>query len=401
LVPLADGAFLWSSEASGFKHLAVHNPDGSVRTQLTSGGWAVDETSRELVDESGGTVYFAANGGDPRERHLFRVPLAGGSVRRVTREEGMHHVVPDRAFTQFVDKYHGVDAPVSVRVCSLADGTVLRVLFASTHPDLLRLRPHLQPPELLSFPSTDGKVRLYGALYRPPADVFGPGPYPLMVQVYGGPHVQLVQKSWGATADLRAHHLRLQGYLVLKVDNRGSARRGHAFEGALHKHMGDIELLDQIAGVAHCVQRQLADPKRVGIMGWSYGGYMSAMAVAKHGDVFKAGIAGAPVTSWDGYDTHYTERYMSLPADNPDGYRESSVMSHVHTMPDTAALLLIHGLLDENVHWRHTARLCTALTRARKPYELLAFPDERHQPRSVADRVYMEERMMKFIRRHV
>jgi dipeptidyl-peptidase-4 len=112
VVPLADGAFLWSSEASGFKHLAVHNPDGSVRTQLTSGGWAVDETSRELVDESGGTVYFAANGGDPRERHLFRVPLAGGSVRRVTREEGMHHVVPDRAFTQFVDKYHGVDAPV-------------------------------------------------------------------------------------------------------------------------------------------------------------------------------------------------------------------------------------------------------------------------------------------------
>jgi dipeptidyl-peptidase-4 len=139
----------------------------------------------------------------------------------------------------------------------------------------------------------------------------------------------------------------------------------------------------------------LADPQRVAIYGWSYGGYLAAMCLARAPETFTAAVAGAPVTHWDGYDTHYTERYMGTPQSNPDGYRESSVMAHVAGL--RGDLLIVHGLIDENVHFRHTARLINALTAARKPYELIIFPDERHLPRSLADRVFMEERIVKFL----
>ena len=225
LVPLSDGGFLWSSEASGFMHLAVHNADGTKRVQLTSGEWTVDATGRDMVDERGGCVYFLGNKSDPREKHLYKVPLTGGAITQVTREEGMHAAKLSRDFTTFIDTYSGLGEPVSVRVCSLRDGGVLRTVFESKPPELIRLRPLLEPPEMVSFPSADGKVTLYAAVYKPPESVFGKGPFPLMVEVYGGPHLQTVTKSWGCTADLRAHYLRLSGYAVIKVDNRGSPRR--------------------------------------------------------------------------------------------------------------------------------------------------------------------------------
>jgi dipeptidyl-peptidase-4 len=155
--------------------------------------------------------------------------------------------------------------------------------------------------------------------------------------------------------------------------------------------MGHYEVLDQVDGVRWLVTQGLADPNRIGIFGWSYGGYMAAMCLARAPETFKVAVAGAPVTHWRGYDTFYTERYMGLPADNPEGYEGSSVLHHVKGM--RGKLLLVHGLIDENVLFRHTARLINALIAARKPYDLLLFPDERHSPRSLGDRVFMEEQV--------
>merc|ERR1711972_100631 len=182
------------------------------------------------------------------------------------------------------------------------------------------------------------------------------------------------------TVDLRAQSFRSRGFLVLKVDNRGSNRRGLAFEAALKHRMGSVEVDDQVAGVNFCIRQGLCDAARVGIYGWSYGGYLSAMCLARASNIFKCAVAGAPVTSWDGYDTFYTERYMGTPQSNSDGYRSSSVMEHVKDM--RGDLMLVHGLIDENVHFRHTARLIYALIEERKPYQLLLFPNERHSPRS-------------------
>jgi dipeptidyl-peptidase 4 len=241
----------------------------------------------------------------------------------------------------------------------------------------------------VTLQSRDGET-LHGAIYRPPAR-FGGGPFPTIVNVYGGPHVQQVQNGWQMTVNMRAQYLSRLGFLVFMLDNRGSARRGLAFEGRIKHDMGNLEVRDQVDGVFWLVAQGLADPDRVGIYGWSYGGFMSAMSLARAPETFKVAVAGAPVTHYDGYDTHYTERYMGTPLSNPQGYAEGSVMHHVGKI--TGKLLIVHGLIDENVHFRHTARLVNALIRARKPYDLLLFPDERHMPRKLEDRVFMEEQI--------
>ena len=204
---------------------------------------------------------------------------------------------------------------------------------------------------------------------------------------------------WSMTCSMRVQSLRSRGYLVFALDNRGSKGRGLAFEGAIKHNMGDIEVRDQVDGVRWLISQGLADPDRVGVYGWSYGGYMTLMCLTRAPDVFRMGVAGAPVTHWDGYDTHYTERYMGTPEANPDGYRVSSAVSHVESL--RGDLLILHGLIDENVHFRHTARLINALIKARKPYELHLYPDERHMPRSLEDRIYMEERISDFFERNL
>ena len=387
--PQHGGAFIWASERSGFRHLYLYARDGELIRPLTAGEWMVDGLAG--VDEATGLVYFTATRETPTESHLYVVPLAGGEPRRISTEPGTHGVMIDHACRRYVDVYQSLQQPPKVTLRSLADGTQLATLYDRRDPRIDRL--HLEPPELISLQNR-ADVPLYGLIYRPPA-VYGPGPYPTLVYVYGGPHAQLVVNAWGPTASLRAQYLRQAGYLVFVLDNRGSARRGLAFEAAIQGHLGEVEVEDQVDGVRWLAAQGLADPARVGIYGWSYGGYMAALSLARAPETFKIAVAGAPVTAWDGYDTHYTERYMGSPQSNPQGYAASSVMAHVDRL--SGKLLLIHGLIDENVHFRHTARLVNALIHARKAYQLLVFPDERHMPRRLADRVYMEEQMRDFI----
>lgn len=387
------GAFVWASERTGFRHLYLVDAGGRVIRPLTSGEWIVDGLVG--VDETRGIVYFTGTKDGPTEQHLYRVPLAGGEITRMTTEPGMHGVVMDPAFNVFVDTHSSMDAPYSVSVRAVEDGSLRHRVPVPADPRVAALA--LQPPELVTLPSRDG-VTLHGAIYRPGPEA-GPGPWPVVVSVYGGPHAQRVTNGWDMTVDMRAQYLRSLGYLVFKLDNRGSARRGLAFEGAIARDLGNLEVQDQVDGVNWLVAQGLADPKRVGIYGWSYGGYMAAMALVRAPETFKAAVAGAMVSSWDGYDTHYTERYMGTPANNPEGYRNSSVMTHVEALQ--GHLMIVHGLIDENVHFRHSARLIDALVKARKPYEVQLFPGERHMPRAEADRVYMEERMRDFFDTHL
>jgi dipeptidyl-peptidase-4 len=340
-------------------------------------------------------VYFTATLDDPRQSHLYAVPLAGGEPRRITAQPGMHTVVLDHACRRFIDTHSAIDCPPSVRLRSLADGSELAVLHAQRDPRIDALG--LRPPDLVTLDNPHGD-RLYGAVFYPPA-AFGSGPYPTVVYVYGGPHKQMVANSWELTIAMRPQLLCSLGFLVFVLDNRGSARRGLRFESPIQHDMGHAEVEDQVDGVRWLVKQGLADPQRVGVYGWSYGGYMALMCLARAPETFQVAVAGAPVTHWDGYDTHYTERYMAMPQNNPDGYQDSSVMAHIPNL--RGDLMITHGLIDENVHFRHTARLINALNRAHKPYELLIFPDERHMPRRLEDRVYMEERIVRFLKEHL
>eukprot|EP00929_Paragymnodinium_shiwhaense_P113047 TRINITY_DN81310_c0_g1_i1.p1 TRINITY_DN81310_c0_g1~~TRINITY_DN81310_c0_g1_i1.p1 ORF type:complete len:902 (+),score=201.84 TRINITY_DN81310_c0_g1_i1:101-2806(+) len=391
-----EGKFLWASERTGFRHLYMYDPSNGSLTPMTSGNWIVEEIN--AIDEDANVVYFSGTSEKTwLDRHLFKVPLDGsGAVEQITKEPGLHGTVIDPKCKTFVDMYSNIGQPATATLRSLEKGALgseVCSLFKNEDPLLAELQ--LQPPEFVTLPSTDGKVTLQAALYKPDPKVYGPGPYPTVVSCYGGPHVQFSQNAWRMTSDLRAQNMRRRGCLVLKVDNRGSFRRGLHFEAPVKHDMGSVEVDDQVAGVDWCVKQGMTDPKRVGIFGWSYGGYLSAMCLVKAGDTFKCAVAGAPVTHWDGYDTCYTERYMGTPQSNPEGYKRSAVMAHVDGLKGD--LMLVHGLIDENVHFRHTARLINSLIAAEKPYQLLLFPNERHSPRSQKDRAYDEARIWAFI----
>src|SRR5256886_1226907 len=307
----ATGEFTWSSERSGFRHLYLYAPDGKLIRQLTGGDWPAEATV--ALDEKGRQLYFVGWRTSPLERHLFRVSLDGGEPEELTPEPGMHGGLLAPDFSSFVVVWDNREHPPSITVRSMT-GASQHVLHESTRVDL-----NLQAPELHQFRTRDG-VELHAAVYRPAHS----GKAPVIVEVYGGPGPQMVNDSWAQTVDLRAQWLAQHGFVVLKVDNRGSARRGLGFEAPINRRMGQIEVQDQVDGVRWLGTLGFADTERVGITGWSYGGFMTLMALFTAPDVFKAGIAGAPVTSYQGYDTAYTEKYNGTPADNPERSRPRS-----------------------------------------------------------------------------
>ena len=384
----AAGGFLWASERSGFRHLYLYGWDGKLIRQLTAGEWQVD--ALVSVDTKNERIYFMGWMDDARQKHLYRVSLQGGEIDCLTQTAGTHAVVIDHRYEKFVDTFHSLETPPAVSLRSLTKEDLSETLFTNADPRLQTLS--LVPPELISFTNRDG-VLLYGAIYQPSAG-FGSGPFPTTVYVYGGPHAQNVVNGWTMTVNMRAQYLASLGFLVFVLDNRGSARRGLEFEGAIRHRMGKVEVRDQVEGVQYLIKCGLADPKRVGIYGWSYGGYMSAMCLMQAPHVFKSAVAGAPVTHYDGYDTFYTERYMGTPQDNPQGYEEGSVLHYVERLE--GSLMIIHGLIDENVHFRHTVRLINALIAADKEAELVLIPDGRHMVRKPADMVYIEKRLSNF-----
>ena len=387
---LDTGELLWSSERSGFRHLYLYDAELAEGRALTGGEWAV--TRIVEVAESARAVFFMATREGATERHLYRVALDGGPVERLTREPGVHACAVSPDGSAFIDTLSTRGRAPATTLRRADGGEALATLHEDRGAAAEALG--LRPPELRTLAAADG-TPLDAALYRPD----GAPPWPLVVSVYGGPHAQRVLDDWSLTADLRAQYLAQRGYAVLVVDNRGAANRGLAFEAHLHRRMGTVEIDDQAAAVEQLAAEGLADRGRVGIYGWSYGGYLACMALMRAPGLFRAGVAGAPVAAWDGYDTAYTERYMGTPADNPDGYREAALATHAASL--RGRLLLVHGLVDENVHFRHTARLIEALTAAGREYGLLLFPEERHMPRAAAGLEYLERRLAAWFDEHL
>jgi dipeptidyl-peptidase-4 len=389
---LKSGEILRASEATGFNHLYLHDRDGRELRQLTSGEWLV--TGVVSVDEERRQVYFTGTRESVLERHLYRVSLDGGDIERLTDEPGSHGAAVSPDGEWYVD-FHStlVHAPtVTLRRTDRSSSTVLFENAGNSAEEL-----GLDAPEFVHMSADDG-TPLYGAIYRPPA-FDRSKKYPLIVSVYGGPHAQRVAAEWSNTVDLRAQWLARQGYLVFKLDNRGSANRGLAFEAHLNRRFGTVEVEDQAAGVRYLAKNDAADIERVGVYGWSYGGYMTLLCMTKEPDLFRVGVAGAPVVDFADYDTGYTERYMGTPDENREGYTEGSVLTHVRNL--RGKLMVVHGMVDENVHFRNTARLLVALAEEQKPYDLLLFPEERHMPRDAKGLEYQERRVLEYFTEHL
>lgn len=390
--------FIWASERTGFRHLYIYDIYANTLCPITKGDWMVEQITG--VNEAMGLVYFTGTLDSPLESHLYCAKLYPNddlAPQKLTRGNGRHVVVLDHQLQRFVDIHDSLDSLPRISLRSLQDGSLIMHLYEQ-EANMRVERLELEPPKIVKVETNDGEI-LYGALYKPDENKFGPPPYKTLINVYGGPSVQLVCDSWMNTVDMKAQFLRSKGVLVWKMDNRGSARRGLKFEGALKNKAGQIDAEDQLTGAQYLIKQGLAKPSHIGIYGWSYGGYLSAMSLSRFPDTFRCAVSGAPVTSWDGYDTFYTEKYMGLLLENKQGYKLGSVMNYVEKMK--GKLLLVHGMIDENVHFRHTARLINKLISERKMYELLIFPDERHMPRRTKDRIYMEERIWEFIERNL
>ena len=374
---LTQGGFLWSSERSGFQHLYRVSDDGRTVTALTSGNWPVDELL--AVDEAAGKVYFRAGVDSSRESQIYAVPLQGGPLQRLSQAPGMHSASFAKNASVYVDSWSNTTTPPQIAL-HRANGEKIATLVENNlqdpgHP-YARYLDAQRPVEFGTLTAADGRTPLNYSLIKPTG--FDPSKrYPVAVYVYGGPASQTVTDSWPGRGDhLFNQYLAQHGYVVFSLDNRGTPRRGRDFGGALYGVQGTVEVADQLKGVEWLKQQPWVDPARIGVQGWSNGGYMTLMLLAKASDQYACGVAGAPVTDWGLYDTHYTERYMDLPARNAKGYEEARVLAHIDGL--RSRLLLIHGMADDNVLFTNSTELMSALQKRGQPFELMTYPGAKH-----------------------
>ncbi len=372
--------FIWASARDGFQHLYLYDYDGHLVRRLTAGPWMVDDfrgRAIKAIDERHRRVYFTATEKSPLERQLYSASLDTedpGQVEQISAEPGLHGIAmsPDAKF--YVDNFNSIDQPPQVRLHG-ADGKLITYLLENAlnehHPDAPYLAQN-SVPEFGVLTAADGQT-LHYRLFKP--SNFDPAKrYPAIVEVYGGPGVQRVTNSW--TGSSFTQILTRAGYLVFQLDNRGSAFRGTAFQAPIHGKLGEVEVADQILGARWLGAQSFVDPARVGVWGWSYGGYMTLMLMFKAPELFRAGVAGAPVTDWTLYDTHYTERYLERPQDNAAGYTASSVLPYADGLK--GRLLVVHGMSDDNVLFLNSTKLFRKLQDLGKPFDVMVYPGGKH-----------------------
>ena len=384
--------FIWGSERTGYMHLYLYDFQGNFIKPLTTGEFIIEEITG--INEEQGIIYVMSTAKSALESHLYSVTLSDGKMTQMTVEKGTHFVDMSHNCNYYIDTFSSLEKSSVVYLKSIFDDKKDSIVFDKKDQRIDQF--DLKPPEIISIKTSNG-VTLYGSIYKPDDSFMAP--YPTIVQVYGGPGPQLVINSWGLTANLQKQNLRNHGFLIFTLDNRGSGRRGLAFQGVLKNQFGNIEIQDQVLGVEWLINRGLADKNRIGMYGWSYGGYMSLMCLAKAPHIFKAAMAGAPVNDHADYDTHYPEHYLGNPIENKEGYAKSCVANNLENME--GKLLIMHGLIDENVHFRHTAKIINALTKAKKTYSLIVFPDGRHSLRKKVDKEYREEKIFEFFKNNL
>lgn len=363
--------FLFESERDGYAHVYLYTRAGALVRRLTPGEW--DVVSVHGVDEKARAVYVTATIDGPLTRSLLRIGLDGKGLTRISKEPGTHNVEFDSTRQLYVDIYSHAGVP-PVQVLRRADGTAVRTIADNQVLAGKISALGLKPPEFTKVRMADGTE--LNAFVIKPRDFDPAKKYPLLMWAYGGPGSQTVLDAWSGAYYLWFQKLARDGYLVASVDNRGTGARGARFKRMAYLHLGRYESADQIAAARYFGGLPYVDAARIGLWGWSYGGYVAVRTMFVGGSVFKAAIAVAPVADWRLYDTIYTERYMLTPAENPDGYNEGSSMAHADSLK--GRLLLVHGTGDDNVHYQNTIQLVQRLERANKQFDMRIYPNKTH-----------------------
>lgn len=363
--------FLYQSRRDGFQHTYIYDTEGKLVKQLTSGSW---EITRLQGIDSEDNVYYMSTEGSPIESHAYKVNAVSSKKSRLTSESGMHRILHQGGFKYYIDVYSNTTTPQNIHLMQ-ENGKLLRVLNSS--PDRLS---NFNMPEMSigTIKAADGKTDLYYRLIKPTG--FDPSKkYPAIIYVYGGPHTQLVQNRWLGGARLWEYMMAQKGYVMLTVDNRGSSNRGFEFESIIHRQCGIPEMQDQMEGVKLLQNLGYVDMKRLGVHGWSYGGFMVTSLMTTYPGVFKTGVAGGPVIDWKYYEVMYGERYMDSPLENPEGYQATSLIPKAKNLE--GKLLIIHGAIDPTVVWQHSLVFIEECIKNQIPVDYFVYPRAEHNVR--------------------
>jgi dipeptidyl-peptidase 4 len=383
---LKDGSFLWLSERTGWKHLYHYKADGTLLAPVTRGEW--DLRTLHGLDESAGWIYFSGTERSYVGLDAYRVKVDGSGLKRLTERAGTHRSSFSPGFRQFLDTWSDLNTPPQVRVHTTEGGDV-RVVHESTIAELSGLR--LAKPQRLQVKTRDG-FAMEAILIQPP-DMKPGRKYPVMQFTYGGPYAPRVSDAWGGQTFMYYQMLAQRGIAVWICDNRSASGKGVQSAWTSYKNFGELELRDVEDGLAYLKQQPWVDASRIGLDGWSFGGFMVTYALT-HSKSFAMGIGGGNVTDWTLYDSIYTERYMLMPQNNPEGYAKSSALRAAKDLH--GKLLLIHGVIDDNVHMQNTLKFTYELQKAGKPFRLMVYEKSRHGIADPALVKHMRQMMFDF-----
>jgi dipeptidyl-peptidase-4 len=391
-------AFIWASERSGRKHLYLYDMSGKLLHPISSGEWGVDNIL--AVDEQAGKVYIASNKDAVIDKQAYALNLDGSNANhpvRLTKQDGWHEDVFARNGKIFVDTFSDPDTPPQVSI-RRADGAMVEWLehneLNASHPYANYVKDHL-PTEYGTIQAHDGQTLHYSMIK--PAHFDAAKRYPVFLFTYGGPHSQRVTRQWGS---LFNQYMAQQGFVVFVLDNRGSSRRERAFTDVIYGNLGAHEVEDQLTGIDWLAQQSFVDPKRVGVFGWSYGGFMTLRLLEAGSSKIAMGVAVAPVTDWSLYDTHYTEQFVgATPQSDPAAYERSGVFAHLDGLK--SPLLLVHGMADDNVLFTNSTRLIDALVNRNVQFELMTYPGAKHGISSRAGQRHVYGLIEAFFKKHL
>lgn len=368
---LEDNSFIFTSEKSGYNHIYHIRPGKKKDKQLTKGNWVVTEVKG--VDKENGQIYYMSAETSPLERNLYRVNLKGDNKTRITEKDGTHEVEFSGNFSYFLDTWSTADQP-PVYSIRKKDGSLVETLRDNQSVKDRMEEYNFSGMEFIQVPTEDN-IMMNGFMIKPP-DFDKNKEYPMVMFVYGGPGSQEVSNSWGSLNYAWFEYMAQQGYIVACVDNRGTGYRGQEYKKATYRELGKLETIDQINAAKYFGNKSYIDSSRIGMFGWSYGGYMTLLCMTKGNDYFSTGVAVAPVTNWRFYDTIYTERFMRTPQENGENYDSNSPLSHISKLKGD--LLLVHGMADDNVHLQNSMRLIKKMVHKNIDFDMQLYPNKNH-----------------------
>lgn len=385
-IPGRSDQFIWQSVRDGYNHLYVYDLEGNVKRQLTAGSWEV--TSVLGFDSKAKALFIESTKESALERHVYKVNMANGKMVKLTHEPGVHRVKVSADGRYALTTWSSVSVPS--KTCLLnSKGQCVKELHAAENPykDV-----EIGKIDLVTLKTADGKTDLHGRVILPTN--FDPSKkYPVIVYVYGGPHSQLVQNRWLGAARTWQLYMAQKGYIAFTLDNRGTTGRGKAFEQAIHRQVGTLEVEDQMQGVEYLKSLPYVDQERIGVHGWSYGGFMTISMMLQQSDVFKVGVAGGPVIDWKYYEIMYGERYMDMPQENPAGYEKNNLNNQAKNLK--GRLMVIHGAIDPVVVWQHSLSFLRECVKSEVQVDYFAYPRHEHNVRG-RDRVHLMEKVSRY-----